>query len=221
MLIISQTYYMPTLKTTQIAFNKAKIAYKTAQDNLSMPGQEKEQMAEQIIALADELVTVAVESVEGGGITDMGTPGEGVVPPEQISTDIPVIEDPDKKLNTAQEDNKDEDKKLTTAQDDNKDEDKNEIKEMRKELDAMKAEKTAIKLAQRYSRLYPMAMRTAMYDAFLSHKESVSLLEARLDEASTILGKQTAQKIAQEDGSVFNFEDLDKPTNTIDTGGKI
>jgi len=180
-------------------------------------------MAEQVIALADELVSVAVEAVEGNGMNnEMITPGEGMTPSNEISTDIPITEDiPDKKLNTAAEHGFEGDTgKIETARDD--DDDKNEVKEMRKELDAMKAERIAIKLAQKYSELFPMAMRSAQKEAFLSHKEPTSVLEARLDEASTILAKPQAIKIAQQEDSVFNFDDLDSTNNnTIDTGAKI
>lgn len=215
------------LKLAQQDFAKARSAYKIAQNDMSMPGQEKEQMAEQIIALADELVTVAVESVEGGGMTDMVTPEIGGAPQDvgngvadAPSTDIPITnDDPDKKLNVAQTDD-DKDKKLNTAK---TDDDKNEVKEMRKELDAMKAEKIHLKLAQKYSELFPLALRTAKIESFMSLSEPTAILTARVDEATNILAKPSMMKIAQQEDSLFNFDDLDNKTNsnTLDTGAKI
>lgn len=219
------------MKTAQSAFLKSRAALKIAQDDMSISSQDKEQMAEQVIALADELVSVAVEAVEGGDMlgNEMISPQEGVGAPGDIvsPTDIPLggngeEDNPDKKLNTAMGERgfTGDNGKLTTAQED--DDTKKEMKEMRKELDAMKSEKIHIKLAQKYSDIFPVALRSAQREAFLSHKEPTAVLEARLDEASTLLAKPQAMKIAQEEDSVFNFEELDGTNgNSLDMGGKI
>lgn len=209
-----------SLKEAQTAFKNLKTSTKTAFDDPSMGMGDKDMMIEKIFQQAEALVDTAitaVEAAENGGGMENGIEN-GIGEPEVIPTDIPnITNEPDKKLNVAAEHNEDEDKMKLAL-----DETNDKVNNLEKELDAMKHKEAQMKLAQRYADLHPVAMRTAKFNEFMSHKAPTAVLEARLDEAVNFMSKANAVKIAQEEDSIFKLEDLESTTNNrVNTRGKI
>lgn len=221
------------LKTAQTAFKTLTASYKTAMDDPGMGGMgmgnQKDQLIEKILDQAEILVDTAITAVEtvDGGNGAMGNEmsaepavpemGSGQEPPvAEPATDIPgITSEPGRE--SMGDHGPDE---MRTAMDDME----HKIDEQGKELDAMKQRDAQMRLAQKYSELFPVAMRTAKYTEFMGHKAPTSVLEARLDEATVFMSSSNAMKIAQEEDSVFNFEDLGSESTTprnADTGGKI
>ena len=221
---ISQT--LVGLKEAQTAFKSLASSTKIAMDDQSMGMNDKDMMIEKIFQQAEALVDTAITAVEtvdaGNGMNDMGNHMNndgGVDPNNVVSTDIPdVIDDPNKKINTAMGDHHDDNDPIKSALDELNDRaDKQE-----KELDAMRHKEAQMKLAQKYSDLHPLAMRTAKFNEFMGHKGNTAVLEARLDEATVFMSKPNALMIAQQEDSVFNFQDLDSTSSrNVSTGSKI
>ena len=210
---IAQT--LKNIKEAQTAFKTLRTSTKTAFDDPSMGMNDKDSMIEEIFVQAEALVDTAVtaiESVEGGG---MGMEQEIGEPQSVAPTDIGGInEEPDKKINMAMEDDDPTKHAMQKMA--------QEIEEQGKTIEDMKNKEAQMKLAQRYSELFPMAMRTAKFNDFMSHKGTSAVLEARLDEASVNLSKANAVKIAQQEDSLFNFDDLDSTnSNKVNPGSKI
>lgn len=218
---------LTTLKEAQTAFKNLHTSSKTAFNDPSMGMADKDQMIEQIFQQAETLVDTAitaVETVEGGNGSMINNENEmgGAPPAAAPPTDVGPLnnnnQDPDK-LNTAQGEEPKEEERMKKAMQKMA----QDIEDQGKELDEMKNKEAQMKLAQKYSELYPMAMRTAKFEEFMSHKSPTAVLEARLDEASVIMSRPNALKIAQQEGSPFAFDDLESTSSTknIDTGGKI
>lgn len=225
------TQTLINLKTAQSAFKNLKNSTKIAMDDSSMGMNDKDQLIEQIFEQAEQLVDTAITAVE---TVESGTNNDpmGNMDNEQISTDTQITSDPSgiddpERLNTAngmhqadpnQEGIGEHEKQMEArmqkmAQ---------EIDDNKKELDEMKEKEAQMKLAQKYSELFPMAMRTAKFQEFMGHKAPTAVLEARLDEASVFMSKSNAVKFAQVEDSPFKFEDLESANNpNIETGGKI
>lgn len=212
------------LKTAQTAFKNLRTSTKTAFDDPSMGMEDKDMMIEKIFEQAEILVDTAITAVEvaEGGSAGIGnemiTNGIGEEEPTTVPTDIPNVinnEDPDKKLNIARNSNDPMKQAI--------DETNEKVDDLTKELEAMKAKEAQMKMAQKYADLHPVAMRTAKFNEFMAHKGATAVLEARLDEASVLLSNKTAQKFAQQEDSIFSFDNLEDNRNStkVDTGSKI
>jgi len=219
---ISQT--LGNLKTAQSAFKNLQTSTKTAFDDPSMQMGDKDMMIEKIFQQAEALVDTAitaVESVEAGNGGAMGPdPGMSDTPPDMgtpdtIPTDIPNVTD---KLNTAMGDDHLDDPTKQAMQ-----KMAQQIDEQGKVIDEMKNKEAQMKLAQKYSDLHPMGMRTAKFNEFMAHQGPTAVLEARLDEAGVLLSTKTAQKFAQQEDSLFKFTDDDsyQHSTRVNPGSKI
>ena len=208
------------LKEAQTAFKALRTSTKTAFDDPSMGMNDKDMMIEKIFQSAEELVDTAVTAIEAaeGGMETPGIETPGMETPPVVPTDIPdVTDDPDKHLNTAEKHPKDNDLMKKALEETN-----DKVENLEKELDGMKQKEAQMKLAQRYADLHPVAMRTAKFNEFMAHKSPTAVLEARLDEATVFMSKSNAVKFAQQEDSIFSFDNLQESrTSKVNTGSKI
>ena len=212
---------LTNLKTAQTAFKNLHTSTKSAMDDPAMGMSDKDQMIEQIFQQAEQLVDTAITAVETvggeGGANEIGA-DPGVLSQEGAPTDIggvPGVIPP--KENTAMGDHPDDDPLKVAMQ-----KMAQELDETKKEVDDMKNKEAQMKLAQKYSDLFPIAMKNAKFEEFMGHSEGTAILTARLDEATVMMSQSNVQKFAQQEDSVFRFEDLEhSPNNTLSPGGKL
>ena len=210
---------MSTILEAKNAYKKARAAFKTAQEDVSISEEDKTTQRQKMDELADNTVDALATATKHANL-DFIDPDEESNVLERTNIGQEEEEEKESVTNEKQA-------KGRKANDDDND-DKNEIK---KELDAMKIQvaqmiddKKRTKIAMQYGKLFSEQMREARVKAFLSNKESIPVLTARFDEAATLLTNKTAIKVAQieNDKSIFDLVDLDgSHNNGLDYGGKI
>ena len=99
----------------------------------------------------------------------------------------------------------------------------NKIAQLEKDNKEMKEAQIKQDLSLKYAQLFPEPMRQAQIKSFMSHKEGPRILEARLDEATVLLSKQTTSHYKQAQiESTFTFDDTNvESDNTVDLGSVI
>lgn len=206
---------MSTVLEARNAYKKARVAFKTAQEDSTISEEDKILQRQKMDELSDNTVDALATASKYANL-DFITPSES-------EDEEDVLE----RTNVGQDEDDAKDKQAKTRKAIDDDDDKNGIK---KELDAMKIQvaqmiddKKRTKIAMQYGKLFSEQMREARVKAFLSNKESIPVLTARFDEASMLLTTKTALKVAQieNDKSIFDLADLDGYNNRLDYGGKI
>ena len=104
----------------------------------------------------------------------------------------------------------------THAREAREDEDEDEKKKLRMEVASMKNELNNIKrasvlekLATKYASLFPKSMKEAKMNEILTSKDHMSVIQARVQEASDIITNKTMVKIASMSDSIFDVTDTD------------
>lgn len=200
------------LKEARTTVKEARKAFKSALDEGSLSQDEVKDKAMEVINLAAKLEEITEDIVEGVTVEgDTETTSEITENETSENADENII--PDKVVQTAalhndDEDNLERDNKIAQLEKDNK-----EMKEAQIKQD----------LSLKYAQLFPEPMRVAQRKAFMSHKESPRILQARLDEATTLLSKQTTSHYKQAQiSSPFTFDDTNIDSdNTVDLGSVI
>lgn len=202
------------LKEARTTVKEATTKFKTAMEHGELSAEEAKDKALEVVDLAMKLEDIA-EDIALGVPADPETPETPEDPETPEIPETPVNpEDPEMpdKVQTARQDSShlEQDKRIAQLEKDNK-----EMKEAQMKQD----------LSLKYAQLFPEPMRVAQRKAFMSHKESPRILQARLDEATTLLSKQTTShyKQAQITTSPFTFDDTNiDPDNTgVDLGSII
>lgn len=198
------------LKEARTTVKEATTNFKTAMEHGDLSAEEAKDKALEVVDLAMKLEDIAEEIAQGvpAETTEVETPET----PEVETPDVQTPGMPDK-VQTAglhDDDETDDQKRIAQLEKDNK-----EMKEAQMKQD----------LSLKYAQLFPEPMRVAQRKAFMSHKESPRILQARLDEATTLLSKQTTSnyKQAQITSSPFTFDDtnIDAGDTGVDLGGMI
>lgn len=204
------------LKEARTTVKEATNKFKTAMENGELSAEEAKDKALEVVDLAMKLEDIAEDIAAGvpaetPEITE--TPKNPETPETPETPENPEISETPKipdKVQTAEMDETDDQKRIAQLEKDNKD-----MKEAQMKQD----------LSLKYAQLFPEPMRVAQRKAFMSHKESPRILQARLDEATTLLSKQTAShyKQAQITTSPFTFDDtnIGADNDGVDLGSLI
>jgi len=204
------------LKEARTSFKEARTAFKTALDDGSLSQDEVKDKAMEVINLAAKLEEITEDIVEGvtveGGTETTTEPIDNGAGEYTTENNIP-----DKVVQTAGLHNDDDEtnKRIAQLEKDNK--------EMKEDNKDMKEAQIKQDLSLKYAQLFPEPMRQAQIKAFMSHKEGPRILEARLDEATVLLSKQTTSHYKQAQiESPFTFDDSNvESDNTVDLGSVI
>jgi len=96
-----------------------------------------------------------------------------------------------------------------------------QIAKLQSDLKQMKEASMHKDLTIKYGKLFPETVREAKEKEFAASKDSISILEARIKEAASVIKDRKTMKIAQlTDGSSF-IEDDDNSHNSLDFKGKF
>jgi len=209
------------LKEARTSFKEARKAFKSALDEGSLSQDEVKDKAMEVINLAAKLEEISEDIVEGvtvEGDTETIDNGAG-----ENTTENNI---PDKVVQTAGLHNNDDEtnKRIAGLHDDDKDlERDNKIAQLEKDNKDMKEAQIKQDLSLKYAQLFPEPMRQAQIKAFMSHKEGPRILEARLDEATVLLSKQTTSHYKQAQiESPFTFDDSNvESDNNVEFGSVI
>ena len=196
------------LKEARTTFKEATTKFKSAFDAGELTAEEAKEKALEVVDLAVKLEAIAEDIVEGVPAETTETV-ETTETPEIVET--PKTPEMPDKVQTAglHEDETEDQKRIAQLEKDNK-----EMKEAQMKQD----------LSLKYAQLFPEPMRVAQRKAFMSHKESPRILQARLDEATTLLSKQTTSHYKQAQiSSPFTFDDtnIDSDGIGVDLGSII
>lgn len=172
---------------------------KSAQIGETLTPETVKEISEEIMEVASVAAELANEIAEGVPAEEEGRDAlsnnreeEG---PEQIEVAADETEDEKKKRM----------EKEKTAQDD-KDEDKEKIKNLEASLESMQRETKLAKLAPKYASLFPQSMHEAKLNEIINSKQPLSIVEAKIQEASDIISNKTMVKIASMNNSIFDLE---------------
>ena len=95
------------------------------------------------------------------------------------------------------------------AAEDDKDDEKDDLKEklatLQNDLIKIKREATLAKLAPKYASLFPKNMHEAKMNEIINSKQDLSIVEAKIQEASDIITNKTMVKIASMNDSIFDI----------------
>ena len=132
------------------------------------------------------------------------------VPAEEENRDALSNRDEEPEQIEVAADETDEEKKKRMekkeAQDEDEDEDKDKIKELEASLAKLTREATLAKLAPKYASLFPQSMHEAKLNEIINSKQPLSIVEAKIQEASDIISNKTMVKIASMNNSIFDLE---------------
>lgn len=176
---------------------------KSAQDEALTPESVKD-MAMEIMEVAEIAAEVATEIAEG-------VPAE-----ESPMMEREERETPDQ-IEMAQDKEEEENKDKKTAgitkgaQDkDDDDDDKYEEKEKMAKLEAklaqMERKAKLAELAPKYASLFPKQMHEAKMNEIINSKQSLPIVEAKIQEASDIITNKTMVKVASMSDSIFSMD---------------
>ncbi len=199
------------LKEARATFKNATTNFKSAFDAGELSADEAKEKALEVVDLAMELVSVGESIAEG-------VPAESVENVE-TSENTESVENVETSENTEMPD-----KVQTAGLHEDETEDQKRIAQLEKDNKEMKEAQIKQDLSLKYAQLYPEPMRAAQRKAFMSHKESPRILQARLDEATTLLSKQTTSNYKQAQiSSPFTFDDtnVDSDGASVELGSVI
>jgi len=150
----------------------------------------------EIAAVANELAT---EIAEG-------------VPAEEESRDaLSTREEEPEQIEVAAEETEEEKKKRmekTAANEEEDDKDK-KIKNLEASMERMQRETKLAKLAPKYASLFPQSMHEAKMNEIINSKQSLGIVEAKIQEASDIISNKTMVKIASMNDSIYDNDTSD------------
>lgn len=190
----SKSQILKTASTLKEFSNKIK----NAQDEVLTPETVKE-IAEEIREVAEVATELAEEIAEG-----VPAEGErGMSDREEQPKQIEVAAD-----ETDEEKKKRMDKEKTAAEheDDDDDDLKEKLASLTNELTKIKREATLAKLAPKYASLFPKNMHEAKMNEILNSKQHISIVEAKIQEASDIITNKTMIKVASMTDSIFDID---------------
>ena len=191
----SKTQLIKTASTLQTFSNKIK----SAQDTEVLTPETVKEISQEIAEVASVAAELANEIVEG-------------VPAEEEGTGGILDREEPKQIEVAAEETDEEKKKKMekTAADDDKDKDddlKEKVATMTKELLGLKREAALAKLAPKYASLFPKNMHEAKLSEITTSKEPLNVVEAKIQEASSIISNKTMIKIASQSDSIYDNND--------------
>lgn len=160
---------------------------------------------QQVAEVASELAMEIAEGVPAeSGMEGMGEKQE--VAPEQISM---AMEGCDEKPKMAMEGMEDEDEKKKLTE---------QVASMKNELNQIKRAGMLEKLATKYASLFPKNMHEAKMNEILTAKQSMDIIQAKVQEASDIITSKTMIKVASMTDSIY---DLENDGGEIDISSKL
>lgn len=174
---------------------------KSAQDEVLTPESVKD-MAMEIMEVAEIAAEVATEIAEG-------VPAEESPMMEREERETP---DQIEMAQDKEEENKDKKTAGITkgAQDKDDDDDKYEEKEKMAKLEAklaqMERKAKLAELAPKYASLFPKQMHEAKMNEIINSKQSLPIVEAKIQEASDIITNKTMVKVASMSDSIFSMD---------------
>lgn len=214
---------MTTVKEAITAFKEAKKAFRTAQLDPSISSADKLLQQEKMDQLEDQTFNQFEQM--GQADLDFITPSESVLEEDVLERNNIAQTEEEKKKEKEAQDKEEQEKKDKEAQDDDEKEEKEkeaQFKELKQKVAQMEYEKARNKLAQKYGSLFSGQLKEARIAKFNLHKEPIKMLEARVNEAATLLEKGgQSLKIAQNDEGLFDLADLDNSNQSLDMGAKI
>ncbi len=192
----TKTQILKTASTLKQFSNKIK----SAQEGQTLTPEAVQEIALEIAEVAEVATELAQEIAEnvpaenGGGIIDKLNGGnEGQ--PEQIEVAADETEEEKKKrMEKTAADDKDEDKDL-----------KEKLASLTSELVTIKREATLAKLAPKYASLFPKELHESKMNEILNSKQSLQIVEAKIQEASDIITNKTMIKVASMSDSIFDI----------------
>jgi len=161
---------------------------------------------QQVAEVASELATEIAEGVPAeSGMNGMEEKQE--LAPEQISM---AMDDNcgDKKKEAMDDMEDDDEKKKLTEQ----------VASMKNELNQIKRAGMLEKLATKYASLFPKNMKEAKMNEILTAKQSMDIIQAKVQEASDIITSKTMIKVASMTDSIY---DLENDGGEIDISSKL
>ena len=184
---------------------------KSEQDGEVLTPETVKEISQEIAEVASVAAELANEIVEG-------------VPSEEGTDSILDREEGPKQIEVAM-DKTDEEKEKNamdkkhgmkhTAMDkkhgmDDDDDVKEKLATMTKELLGLKREAALAKLAPKYASLFPKNMHEAKLSEITTSKEPLNVVEAKIQEASSIISNKTMIKIASQSDSIYDVTDGDE-----------
>jgi hypothetical protein len=182
-----------TLKEFSAKIKQAQIGETLTPESVQDIALEIQQVAEVASQLATEIAE-GVPAEEASPLGEMGGEREQEAEPEQISM--------------AQEGEEDEDKKKLTEQ----------VASMKNELNNIKRAGMLEKLATKYASLFPKSLHEAKMNEILTAKQSMDIIQAKVQEASDIITSKTMIKVASMTNSIY---DLENDGGEIDISSKL
>ena len=169
---------------------------KNAQDGVLTPETVKE-IAEEIREVAEVATELAAEIAEG--VPAEGGRGERSEEEEPRQIEVAADETDEDKKKRMEKDAAEDDK------DDEKDDLKEKLATLQNDLIKIKREATLAKLAPKYASLFPKNMHEAKMNEIINSKQDLSIVEAKIQEASDIITNKTMVKIASMSDSIFDI----------------
>lgn len=168
---------------------------KSAQIGETLTPETVKEISEEIMEVASVAAELANEIAEGVPAEEENRDalGEREEGPEQIEVAADETEEEKKKRMEKKE-----------AAEDDKDEDKEKIKNLEASLLKMQRETKLAKLAPKYASLFPQSMHEAKLNEIINSKQPLSIVEAKIQEASDIISNKTMVKIASMSDSIFD-----------------
>jgi len=184
---------------------------KSAQIGETLTPETVQEIAQEIMEVASVAAELANEISEGVPAEEesrdaLGDRGEQEGP-EQI--EVAADETDDEKKKRMQKE----------AQDKDKDEDKQKIKNLEASLQKMQRETKLAKLAPKYASLFPQSMHETKMNEIINSKQSLQIVEAKIQEASDIISNKTMVKIASMTDSIYDLDTTEG--GEIDISGTI
>jgi len=180
----------PQLLKSASTLKEFSAKIKSAQIGETLTPETVQEIAMEIAEVAEVAGELAAEIAEGvpaeeTSVMDRGRDREEPsAEPEQIET--------------AQEDEEDDKDKL-----------KEQVASLNQELIQIKREATLAKLAPKYANLFPKKFHDAKLNEILTSKESLNILEAKVEEAHSIFTNKSMVKVASMPDSLYDLDDLE------------
>lgn len=197
----SKSQLQKTASTLKLFTNKIK----KAQDEEVLTPETVKEIAQEIMEVAEVATELAAEISEG-------------VPAEESSREDGMDErreenNEPEQLEVAQDDDDEEKKKREkeAADDDDDDDDKEmeaKLASLRKELSIIKREAKLAKLAPKYAALFPKTMQEAKLNEILKSRQPIDIVEAKIQEANSIIKNKTMVKVASMTDSIFDIDNM-------------
>lgn len=181
-----------TLKEFSAKIKSAQIGETLTPETVKEISLEIMEVASVAAELANEIAEGVPAEEEGRDALSNRGEEEG---PEQIEVAADETDDEKKKRMEKKE----------AAEHDDKDDDKEKIKNLEASLEKMQRETKLAKLAPKYASLFPQSMHESKMNEILESKQSLQIVEAKIQEASDIISNKTMVKIASLNDSVFDM----------------